>query len=59
MHVYISKCTSDLKNLKTDEVVMVGSEMKRKVSSPRLDFKTKYKKYFYGDLLLADFWQKL
>ena len=28
-------------------------------SSPRPDIKTKYEKYFCGDFLSADFWQKL
>ena len=30
-----------------------------KPSSPRPDIKTKYEKYFFGDFLSADFWQKL
>ena len=28
-------------------------------SSPRPDSKTKYEKYFFGDFLSADYWQKL
>ena len=28
-------------------------------SFPRPDIKTKYEKYFFGDFLSADFWQKL
>ena len=42
---------------------LVGSVLanwtKRQGSNLRPDIKTKYKKYFFGDLLSADFWQKL
>ena len=41
----------------------VGSELayetKSQRSCPRSDIKTKYEKYFFGDILSADFWQKL
>ena len=33
--------------------------MKSQGSSSRPDIKTKYEKYFFGDFLSADFWQKL
>ena len=32
---------------------------KVRVSSPRIDIKTKCEKYFFADVLSADFWQKL
>ena len=42
---------------------LVGSvsayQTKSQGSSPRPDIKTKYEKYFFGDFLSADFWQKL
>ena len=35
------------------------SDRRGQGSSPRPDIKTKYEKYFFGDFLSADFWQKL
>ena len=37
---------------------MLGVVLQTRVI-PRPDIKTKYKKDFFGDFLLADFWQKL
>ena len=42
---------------------LVGSVLAYKTksqgSSPRPDIKMKYEKYFFGDFLSPDFWQKL
>ena len=42
---------------------LIGSVLayytKSQGSSPRPDIKTKYEKYFFGDFLSPDFWQKL